>query len=128
MLDWVTASGVVTVDSWYLTLALEYGVLGLAVYVLMLVTATYTAASQIFMMPEGDRELGLVLPVAVALASLIVIKLVFSQADNDPVLYMILSMLMALRHRAQSLKRSAPGAGRRETQARLSATQLCEGI
>jgi hypothetical protein len=113
VLDWTTASGQVTVDSYYLTLALDYGIPGLLLYIWSLVVGIATAFRLAFAEADGDPEAGLIVPAAVSLVNFIVIKAVFSQADNHPVIYMILGLVTALSYRSHVRNNEEATRGRR---------------
>ena len=110
-LDWTIASGLVTVDSYYLTLALDYGVIGLLLYVWSLLVGLAVAVRLIFeKAADKDRELGLILPATISLANFVVIKAVFSQPDNHPLIYMLLGLVTALAYRSRSSAAAPTGA------------------
>lgn len=93
----VTASGVVTIDTYYIVIALEYGVIGFFIYYAMFIlpiflSGRFTLSGNVW----RDRELSLLMPLAVSLANFVVIKSVFSNADNHPMAFMMLGMVMAL--------------------------------
>jgi hypothetical protein len=56
----------------------------------------------------NDKEAELLLPLVVALSAFLVIKLVFSQDDNHPMIYMMLGMVAALVYRAHKAEQSPP--------------------
>ena len=53
-----------------------------------------------------DQELSLLIPIAVCLAAFLVIKSVFSQEDNHPLVAMIVGMIVATCWRVQQSKRA----------------------
>jgi uncharacterized membrane protein (UPF0136 family) len=62
---------------------------------------------------SSDRELDLALPLACALVVGIQVRLVLSQTDNIPLLYMLMGMAAALvwRSRQTAVNRQAPVPG-----------------
>ncbi len=89
--------GFQTIDNYYLAIALEYGVIGFILYYGLLVFMMYLSARAVLLTPKGaDPEQDFIIPLAIALAVFFVIKLVFSQQDNHPLIYMMMGMLMAL--------------------------------
>ena len=56
--------------------------------------------------PKQTREYGLLVPVAAALLNFFVIKSVFSQEDNHPLVAMIVGMIVATCWRVQQSKRA----------------------
>jgi hypothetical protein len=106
-LGWFTPGGVLTIDTYYLLVALEYGVVGFLAYFGMIALAGVRAARTAFDAPEVNRELGFLTPSAIALANFFIIKSVFSQQDNHPVVFMILGLVAALVYRARQAETQA---------------------
>ena len=102
ILGYITESGVNTVDSFYLTIALDYGFLGIFTYYGFILIAMYIAGREA-MIPHGKhRDYAFLAPIAIAIVNFIVIKSVFSQTENHPVIYMIVGALVALVHRLRN--------------------------
>ena len=85
-------------------IAIEYGVMGFLLFFGMLIYAIYESGFYAARDDRRDREVSFLAPAGIAIASFIVIKAVFNQRDNHPLIYMILGMICALVWR---LKRSA---------------------
>jgi hypothetical protein len=105
--------GFMTIDTYYMDIALEYGVLGFFVYYSMFAIAIYQAGKHALFRTVGrDDDLAFLAPLAMALMNFIVIKSVFSQQDNHPLVFMMLGMTAALlaRARAKSSPMKAPRA------------------
>lgn len=105
--------GTMSIDTYYMCIALEYGVLGFFVYYSMFVIAIYQAGKQALFKSVGeDGEVAFLAPLAMALMNFIVIKSVFSQQDNHPLVFMMLGMIAALlaRTRVRSKLATAPRA------------------
>jgi O-antigen ligase len=86
-----------TIDNYYLSIALEYGVVGFVLYYGLLLMMMYLSARAVMYTPRNaDPEQDFIVPIAISLAVFFVIKLVFSQQDNHPLIYMMMGMLMAL--------------------------------
>jgi hypothetical protein len=90
-----------TIDSYYLLIALEYGVIGFIVYYGMIFFALYLAGMRAISPEPLKGETALLIPIGIALANFIVIKSVFAQSDNHPIIFMVLGMLVALLYRSQ---------------------------
>jgi hypothetical protein len=98
----------VTVDNYYLTLGLDYGVIGLATFLAMfMIAAGYGATYGVRAARGNDRELSLMMPLAIALSAFLVIKSVFSQQDNHPLVFMMMGMIVGLLYRATIKAREA---------------------
>lgn len=93
-------AGTLTIDTYYLLIGLEYGVIGFLAYYGMFVIATIRAGKLALALPEGDREVSLLVPLTVALTNFIIIKSIFSNEDNHPLAFMMLGMVFALASRA----------------------------
>jgi hypothetical protein len=107
----VTESGVLTIDTYYVVIALNYGVVGFFVYYTMFVIPIVMSGR--FALSGAlwrDRELSLLMPVAVSLTNYVVIKSVFSNPDNHPMAFMMLGMALALVARVRKLSVDVPPA------------------
>ncbi len=93
----------VAVDNYYLTLGLDYGVVGTMAFVGMFVAAiAYGTRAAILATEETDKEIFLLIPLATCFCAFLVIKSVFSQEDIHPLLFMMLGMVAALVYRVRS--------------------------
>ncbi len=111
-------AGVLTIDTYYLLIALEYGVLGFLAYYGFLLLGTAKAGMILLKERAPDRETLLLLPLAIALTSFLVIKSVFSQEANHPLVFMMLAMVFALVARVQNRAVDAPLSPARSSPAR----------
>lgn len=93
--------GFTTIDSYYLSVALEYGVLGFIIFYLMIGFSIYYCVTALLKASYKDRDIAFLAPAAIALTNFLLIKSVFSQQDNHPILFMILGLTVALVHRAR---------------------------
>jgi hypothetical protein len=94
-LGYTNAAGMLTIDSYPLRVALEYGVLGLAVWFLLLgigLLSSFKGA----LLAGTARESRLFIPLTVAILSYMLMKINFAQEDNQPLIYAILGMVTAL--------------------------------
>lgn len=95
--------GVLTIDNYYLSIALEYGVIGFVAFYGMFLFAIFKAWERSLTLTESeDREFDLFIPLAVSLSNFVVIKGVFSQQDNHPIVFMMVGMVLALAYRLRS--------------------------
>lgn len=92
--------GLLTIDAYYLTVALEYGVVGFVLYYGTFLTTIGTSAKYVLTPFErNDRETGFLLAALICLINFVIIKSVFSQQDNHPIVFMVLGMVIALINR-----------------------------
>jgi hypothetical protein len=99
VLGYTDPSGILTVDSYLITLLLDYGIIGFFAYFTMLFSAAFTALRYYFLVGDDD-ELQLLGPIAVALCNWAVVRLVVSLDSNQPLLFALLGMVAALATRA----------------------------
>ena len=86
----------ITIDTYYLSVLLEYGIAGFIVFYGMFAIAIYEAGRRSLFARSENEDKSFLLPITVSLIVFIVIKSVFSQQDNHPVIFMMLGALMAL--------------------------------
>jgi hypothetical protein len=107
-LGWTNLAGTLTIDSYWLSVLLEIGVLGFLVFYGLMLRAAFTAA-RVAVNSAGDREIALLLPMSVALLNFVIVKMVFSQDANHPLMFMILGAVVALSHRASQHHQQSQG-------------------
>lgn len=100
--------GLLTVDSYIISLVLDYGVIGLFLFAGTLIYAS--AKMMQLTWRTSANEADLALPLACALVVIIQIRLVLAQMDNLPLIYMLLGMAVALAWRARSAAEKSPAA------------------
>ncbi|WP_293454362.1 O-antigen ligase family protein [Phenylobacterium sp.] len=99
-LGYVAADGSLTIDSYYLTLLLEFGVLGFALYMALFLRTSWTGGVNAFS-AKTDNDLLLLMPLSVALFDFVVVKAVLSQDHNHPLVFMMLGATLALVYRSK---------------------------
>jgi hypothetical protein len=109
-LQFYSPGGQLTIDTYYIAIGLEYGVLGFLIYYTTIALGI-VRAGQLALQPKlGNRDYILLTPIAIALLEFLVIKSVFSQQDNHPIVYMMLGAVAALaariKHDEQAAKSS----------------------
>ncbi len=95
-LGYFDIGGLLTIDSYFLNVALEYGVVGFIVYYGIFAIAVAYGAYLVLKFVRLTRELTFIIPAIISIANFIIIKSVFSQEDNHPVVFMILGMIVVL--------------------------------
>jgi O-Antigen ligase len=97
-LGYTNLGGALTVDSYIIVVAMEYGVIGLIAFFGMIL---YSAArSYKFGIDLKEGEETLLIPLAIALVVFAVGRAVLGQQEANPLLFMMLGMAAALTHRA----------------------------
>ena len=94
-----TGSDMPTIDTYYLRLLLEYGIIGFTIYFAFIIVAIIYAVRYSIRTTEREQEYNFLLPISIALVNFIFIKSVFAQDDNHAIIFMMLGMIVALVHR-----------------------------
>jgi hypothetical protein len=110
-LGYFDPGGTLTIDSYYLLILLEYGVVGFIVYYGMFAVAIVTGLHWGIKLSEQESEESLLIPSAIAMAAFLVIKGVFSNTDNHSTAFISLGMICALVHRSKQRFILAESAG-----------------
>ena len=92
-------SGQLSIDTYYLAVALEYGIIGFLVYYGFFILGTYYASRTTILKKYEQAEFRFLIPIAIALVNFLVIKSIFSQQDNHPLAFMFVGMLVGLLYR-----------------------------
>lgn len=103
-LGYVQPGGLISIDSYYLTLLMDLGFLGFIVFFVVFLRAIWVA-TRTAIERQVEGELSLLLPLAVSLTNFVIIKSVLSQDANHPYAFMMLGAVVALAYRAS---REAP--------------------
>jgi len=94
----------VALDNHYLMVGLDYGVLGLIAFHGIIVAAMFYAVRDMLVRKGPlSREDAMLIPIAVCLAAFLVIKWVFAQEDNHPLIFALVGMVVALIYRRRAL-------------------------
>lgn len=101
---WTAPGGDVSLDSYVITLLIDYGVIGFLVYAALMITGVVQGFR--VGMSSRDGELGYASAAAVGLCVWIVGQFVLSQEDNASVMFMMLALIVAARWR--QVQQNAP--------------------
>ena len=116
-LGYTNSAGMLTIDTYYVAIALDYGILGFIFYYGAILSAMHYAGRQAFSSSNENRDSLFLGPLAISLASFFVIKSVFSNEDNHPLAFMMMGAVAALCARLKQTKR---GPGSAESFSRFS--------
>jgi hypothetical protein len=124
VLDYRLPSGKITVDSYFITTGIDYGLVGLVCFFGMFLYAFYVAGMAYLSSDSEEAEMAL--PIACGIAVLFIVRMVLSQTDNLPLIFMMLGTAIAVYARTIGLPRRAPLRTRRrpEPAAVADASQL----
>jgi hypothetical protein len=103
------AGDFIAIDSYYISVALDYGIIGLTLYVAMFAMVIGAAVTTMLRAPPtNDREAALLMPLATCLCAFLVIRGVFEQPDIHPMIFMMVAMVIALVARAKAQAAQLP--------------------
>ena len=105
-LNYTNPGGTLTIDSYFLSIALDYGVIGFLLYYGMTVTGLIKAARIAATSRSVESEIAV--PVALCLTIFLVTKIVLSLEGNNSILFMLLAIVAVLAYREQQ---NGPSAG-----------------
>lgn len=94
VLGFKNQAGMGSIDSYYLTLLLDFGILGFALYFGIILRAVWIGGKLVYQHPSHP-ESRMVIPFAVSLISYVVVKSVLSQETNGAFVYMMLAGCLA---------------------------------
>jgi hypothetical protein len=106
-LDYHAASGTLTIDSYFLSTILEYGILGFIVYYGMILVSIYYSARYSLLANPRNRDSAFLVPAALSLVNFFVIKSVFAEQENHALVFMMMGMVGALAYRIRAEGRAA---------------------
>lgn len=106
-LGFANPAGVLTIDTYYLLIGLDYGIMGFIFYYGMFGLAAYLALRAIFEAQKTDGDTALLAPLSVSLFNFLIIKSIFSNDENHPLAFMMLGMTMALAWRVRQANEAA---------------------
>lgn len=112
-LGYTNPGGVMTIDTYWLLTALDYGIAGFVLFYGMFVIAV-VAGFRAIIGGLKDREQAMLLPLVISLVVYVVIKSIYAGVENQPTAYMMLGGVAALVYRARRDQASAlalPGGG-----------------
>lgn len=98
-LGYTNRAGVRTIDNYLLAIGLEVGIFGFVVFVLFFASSAYYALKYTFKYDLKKTEYEILIPLSIALMNFLVIKTVFANDDNHPVIYMMAGIVTALVYR-----------------------------
>lgn len=104
-LSFANQAGVLSIDSYYLLIGLEYGVLGFLIYYGMLAAAVVIGGR--YALDAKSDETKFLVPIVISLIVFMVIKSVFAQEGNHPVVFAMLGAVVALVYRVRQEQQGA---------------------
>ena len=91
-------SGAITVDSYYITILMDLGIIGFIAYFFIFLRAAWSGGRAL-MDAKPEREISLLMPLSVCVTNFVVVKSVFSEDGNHPLVFMMVGAIVALIYR-----------------------------
>lgn len=110
VLNFRIQSGFLTIDSYYLSVALDLGVLGFVAFVGMLLGAIYVLINILLRVDKLSRDHILMGAVLIVLTQFAVIKLVLAQVETHAYFFAVLGGAVAMAYRHSVAKAAQPAA------------------
>lgn len=108
-LGFTNPAGSLTIDSYFLQVGLEFGVIGFLIYFGIFIVQIFYSANNV--LKARTMEQLLIVPLTIAMINFVVIKTVLSQQDNHALVFAMLGALTALIWRVQQdFRASSTGA------------------
>lgn len=93
----------IAIDSYYINIGLDYGAVGLFLYVAMFAVVIAAIVRTLLQAPNSkDPEVVMLIPLAAFLAAFLVVRSVFGQPDIHPLIFTVLGMAVCLLARARN--------------------------
>lgn len=102
VLNYLEADGRPTIDSYYISVVLEYGILGLILYYGAICYGIYLCAKLLMTNSGRDAEQSFLIPITASMVTFLFTKSVLSEVDNNPIVFALMGMVVALVHRSRA--------------------------
>lgn len=106
-LGFTDLEGFLTIDSYYLSVALEVGIFGFIAYYGAFMLSIW-AGVRISLEATKNEQTAWLVPTTLALINYVVIKSVLSQQENHPIAFALLGLAMALTQQAREKATDEP--------------------
>jgi hypothetical protein len=100
-------AGTLTVDTYYLLIALDYGIFGFLIFYGMFLTGIFNGFRG-FVSGPLQREQTMLVPLTISLVCFFIIKSIYSGVDNQPIAFMMLGAIIALIYRVKVVNGTLP--------------------
>lgn len=95
-LGFTNLAGILTIDTYYLLVALEFGILGFLIYFGMIISTIVGGGKQLIRVRAADADGAMLAPLLIALTNFLVIKSIFSQQENHPLAFVMMGAVVVL--------------------------------
>jgi len=104
-------AGTLTIDSYYLAVILDYGIIGFISFFSIFVVSALHAGRYSLRITDDDRDGAFLLPLAASVVSFLAMKTFFAQDDNNPIVFMMVGIIVGLTHRLRQREAALAGRG-----------------
>lgn len=101
VLGFYTPGGLLTIDSYYLSTVLDFGVIGFLVFYGVVLYSAFASGRHALFDDSGDPETAFFPAAAISLITFFFIKSVYSEPNNHPLFFMVMAMVPALIERVR---------------------------
>jgi len=98
-LNFANPAGEISIDSYFLSLGLEYGVIGFLAFMTMFIAAI--AYSAMALTHSDDPEMQFMAPLSISIANFLLSKSILSQQDNHSLAFLLIGAIGAMYYRYQ---------------------------
>jgi hypothetical protein len=120
-LGYYLPNGLLTIDTYYLAIALDYGFLGLLFYYGFFILSISRSSLYIMKAKTLSNDEALLIPATISLIIFLIIKSVYSQQENHPIAFILVALIVAVSGRAHlSATRPATARNVKNPQMRLA--------
>jgi len=106
-LGYYSPGGLLTIDTYYLSVLLDYGIIGFVVYYGLILYSSYATGRLALTNDSDDHDTQFLAAASISLAAFFVIKSVYSQPNNHALFFMVMGMAPALVWRLRTLQATA---------------------
>jgi hypothetical protein len=106
VLQYRLPNGMLVIDSYFLKVLLDWGIMGFLFVFGLVLAAIYYACRIVSKDDRSDPEIELAIPVAISLCVWVTIKYVNAEESNHPIIFMMLGIITALTYRHNMNKRA----------------------
>jgi hypothetical protein len=117
-LGYFLPSGQLTIDTYYLDIALDYGFLGVLFYYGFFILSIYKSSLYVMKAKTLSKEEALLIPTTISLIIFLIIKAVYSQQENHPIAFILAGLIIGITGRPH-LAIANPAAARKTVGAQL---------
>ncbi|MDO9429854.1 MAG: O-antigen ligase family protein [Phenylobacterium sp.] len=104
-LGYTNLAGTLTIDNYYMLIALDYGIAGFIFYYGAILIVIFAIARGVLareVNEDRDREIGFLVPIGISLLAFFIIKAIFSQDLNHTLQFMMMGAAAAVMYRIKT--------------------------